>query len=85
MMTAAGWPGSYNAGTITTGDRAFLWQGQARVIAAHPSVLIELPAVTDAESPAPPDLSQKDVASVEIVANLAIVLRDTLYRVVSEG
>ena len=79
MMTAVGWPGTYNAGRITTGDKAYLWQGQERVIAGHPSVLIELPAVTEAESPNPPDLSQKDVASVDVVENLAVVLRDTLY------
>lgn len=84
MMTAVGWPGTYNAGRITTGNKAYLWQGQERVIAGHPSVLIELPAVTEAESPNPPDLSQKDVASVEVVAGLALVLRDTLYAVMAE-
>ncbi|MDO8364383.1 MAG: DUF2817 domain-containing protein [Actinomycetota bacterium] len=84
MTTAAGWTGAYNAGRVENGDLAFLWEGQELVIPGHPSVLIEFPAVTEAESPAPPDLSQKDVTSVADVAALAVAMRDALYQVMAE-
>ncbi len=81
MSQAAGWGRIYNSGRVNRGDRAFLWEGQERVIAGHPSVLIEFPAVADAESPAPPDPSQKVVATVQEVDVLAISMRDAMYGV----
>ncbi len=81
MSDAVGWGPINNAGRVNDGVRAFLWEGQERVIAGHPSVLIEFPAVADAESPAPPDPSQKNVTSVDDVAALAVLMRDAFYAV----
>lgn len=83
MSDAVGWGPIYNAGRVNDGDRAFLWEGQELFIVGHPSVLIEFPAVADAESPAPPDPSQKDVTSVDDVAALAVLMRDAFYAVLS--
>ena len=83
ISDAVGWGPIFNAGRVNSGDRAFLWEGQERVIAGHPSVLVEFPAVAEAESPAPPDPSQKVVTSVEEVAKLAALMRDAMYRVMS--
>jgi len=84
MNDAVGFRGVYNAGTVDNGDLAFLWEGQELVLPGHPSVLIEFPAVADAESPAPPDPSQKTVTSVDDVAWLAVRMRDALYDVMGE-
>jgi len=81
MSDAVGWGHILNAGRVRNGDLAFLWEGQERVIAGHPSVLIEFPAVAAAESPAPPDPKQKDVTSVDDVADLAVRMRDAFYAV----
>lgn len=83
MSNAVGWGGIYRSGRVESGDLAFLWEGQERVIPGHPSILIEFPAVAEAESPAPPDPSQKSVTSVDDVANLARLMRDALYMVMS--
>ena len=81
MSDAVGWGPIYHAGRVENGDLAFLWEGQELVIPGHPSVLIEFPAVTEAESPAPPDPSQKDVADVATVDALALAMRDAFYTV----
>lgn len=83
MSDAVGWGPIPNAGRVGRDDLAFLWEGQERVIPGHPSVLIEFPAVAEAESPAPPDPAQKDVATVAVVADLAVTMRDALYTVMS--
>lgn len=82
MSNAVGWGAINNAGRVNSGDRAFLWEGQELLIAGHPSVLIEFPAVADAESPAPPDPSQKRVTTVDDVANLSALMRDAMYAVI---
>lgn len=79
MSDAVGWGPIYRAGRVESGDLAFLWEGQELVIPGHQSVLIEFPAVTEAESPAPPDPTQKDVATVAIVDALALAMRDAFY------
>lgn len=84
MSDAVGWGPIYNAGTVDDGDLAFLWEGQELVLPGHPSVLIEFPAVAEAESPAPPDPSQKDVTSVDDVARLALLMRDAFYAAMGE-
>ncbi|MEQ1701655.1 MAG: hypothetical protein ABMA25_16220 [Ilumatobacteraceae bacterium] len=81
MSDAVGWGPIYRAGRVEKDDLAFLWEGQELVIPGHQSVLIEFPAITEAESPAPPDPSQKDVADVATVAALAIAMRDAFYTV----
>lgn len=81
MSDAVGWGPIYRAGRVENGDLAFLWEGQELVIPGHQSVLIEFPAVAEAESPAPPDPSQKDVADVATVDALAIAMRDAFYAV----
>lgn len=81
MSDAVGWGPIYRAGRVENGDLAFLWEGQELIIPGHQSVLIEFPAVTEAESPAPPDPSQKDVANVAIVDALAVAMRDAFYLV----
>ncbi|MCB0985227.1 MAG: hypothetical protein KDB06_11320 [Ilumatobacter sp.] len=79
MSEAAGWGGPRYSGRVEHDNLAFLWEGQENVIPAHPTVLIEFPAVAEAESPAPPDLSQKVVTSVDDVAAVAVAMRDALY------
>ena len=81
MSDAVGWGPTPNAGRVRNGDLAFLWEGQELVIPGHPSVLIEFPAVAEGESPAPPDPSQKDVATVAAVATQAKLMRDAFYDV----
>jgi len=81
MSDAVGWGPIFNAGRVRSGDSAFLWEGQERVISGHPSVLIEFPAVAAAESPAPPKPASKVVASVAEVATLAVQMRDAFYAV----
>ena len=83
MSTAAGWGYPSNAGRVQKDDQAFLWEGQERVIPGEPSVLIELPAVAEAESPAPPQPQRKVVTSVTDVAATATLLRDALYTVMA--
>jgi hypothetical protein len=80
MSSAAGWGQPNNAGTIRTGTRAFLWQGQERVIAGHPSVLVEFPAVASGEALDVPDPSQRQVSTVADVQRTAERMRDALYR-----
>jgi hypothetical protein len=84
MSDAAGWGPAYRAGRVQSGDLAFLWEGQERVIEGHPSVLVEFPAVAEAESPAPPKPDEKDVTSVDDVARTAVLMRDAFYAAVGE-
>lgn len=84
MSDAAGWGPAYNAGRVRDGDLAFLWEGQERVIEGHPSVLVEFPAVAEAESPNPPKPAEKDVTSVDDVARAAVLLRDAFYAAMTE-
>jgi hypothetical protein len=83
MSDAAGWGSAFNAGRVESGDLAFLWEGQERAIPDHPSVLVEFPAVAEAESPAPPKPEEKDVSSVDDVARTAELMRDAFYAAVS--
>jgi len=83
MSDAVGWGPAYRAGRVESGDLAFLWEGQELVIPGHPSVLVEFPAVAEAESPAPPKPEEKDVTSVDDVARSATSMRDALYAVMA--
>lgn len=83
MSEAAGWGPARNAGRVRNGDQAFLWEGQERVIPGHQSVLVEFPAVSPEESPAPPDPTQKQVATVAAVEAAAVAMRDALYEALS--
>ena len=82
MSDAAGWGTAYRAGRVRNGDLAFLWEGQERVLPGHPSVLVEFPAVTEAESPNPPKPEEKDITSVDDVARTAVLMRDAFYAAV---
>lgn len=84
MSDAVGWGPTPNAGRVEDGDLAFLWEGQELVIPGHPSVLIEFPAIAEGDSPAPPDLSQKDIASVGAVAAQALLMRDAFYAILND-
>lgn len=79
MSDAAGWGPAFRAGRVENGDLAFLWEGQERVIPGHPSVLVEFPAVAEAESPAPPKPEEKDITSVDDVARVAESMRVAFY------
>ncbi|MEY4175931.1 MAG: hypothetical protein RI900_3096 [Actinomycetota bacterium] len=79
MSDAVGWGVAYNAGRVRDGDLAFLWEGQERMVEGHPSVLVEFPAVAEAESPNPPKPAEKDVTSVDDVARIAVSMRDAFY------
>lgn len=83
MSDAAGWGRAFNAGRVDSGDLAFLWEGQDRVLPGHPSVLVEFPAVDEAESPNPPKPSSKVVTSVDDVARVALLMRDAFYAAVA--
>ncbi len=85
MSDAAGWGTAFNAGRVRSGDLAFLWEGEERVIADHPSVLVEFPAVADAESPNPPKPESKKVTSVDDVARIAVLMRDAFYAAMTNG
>ena len=85
MSDAAGWGTAFNAGRVHSGDLAFLWEGEERVIADHPSVLVEFPAVADAESPNPPKPESKKVTSVDDVARIAVLMRDAFYAAMTNG
>lgn len=65
-----------HAGVRTNGNW-FLWQAQEQVIPRHPSLLVELHAVTDAEVPnARPRPPKRSVAEVRTVAEQLLVALD---------
>ncbi|MEN9646486.1 MAG: hypothetical protein RL238_3155 [Actinomycetota bacterium] len=84
MSTAVGWGYPYNAGRVQNGTLAFLWEGQELVIPGHQSVLVEFPAMAPAESPNPPDLTQRRETSVPDVRWIARQMRVALYEVFDE-
>lgn len=82
MSEAAGWGLPRNAGRVRKGTQAFLWEGQELVLPGAQSVLVEFPAIADAEAPDAPDPSQRQVGTVEEVRIAALRMRDALYAAV---
>lgn len=70
----AGLEGNRRAG----GGRGFLWEGQAKVLPGHPSVLLELPAATRLEARAVFERGDGVLASVEEIRSMAVAVRDSL-------
>lgn len=79
MSDAAGWGLPRNAGRVGKGTQAFLWEGQELVLPGAQSVLVEFPAIADAEAPDAPDPSQRQMGTVQEVRIAAIRMRDALY------
>lgn len=84
MSYAAGWGYPKNAGRVRNGTQAFLWEGQELVVPGSQSVLVEFPATSPLESPAPPDLTQRQEGTVAEVIVAAEAMRDALYATVAE-
>jgi hypothetical protein len=82
MSTAAGWGPPNNAGRVDSGTLAFLWEGQERIIAGHPSVLVEFPSISPLEAPVVPDPSQRVEGTVGEVSIAAVLMRDALYQAI---
>jgi hypothetical protein len=70
----SGLPGGRGAGS----GKGFLWEGQDRVLAGHPSVLVELPAMTRNEASAVFARGDGVVASVAETRSMAAAVRDAL-------
>lgn len=84
MSYAAGWGYPKNAGRVRSGTQAFLWEGQELVMPGSQSVLVEFPATSPLESPAPPDLTQRQEGTVADVIIAAEAMRDALYATVAD-
>jgi hypothetical protein len=67
-----------NAGTNSKTEGWFLWQGQDQVLPGHQSVLVEFPAVSELDTPNPPNPSQRVVKDVETVRRSAQLLLQAL-------
>ena len=72
-----------NAGTNSTTEGWFLWQGQDKVLPGHQSVLVEFPAVSELDTPNPPNPAQRVVRDVEAVRQTAQRLLQALSEVMS--
>lgn len=70
-----------NAGTNSKTEGWFLWQGQDQVLPGHQSVLIEFPAVSELDTPNPPNPAQRVVKDVETVRRSAQLLMQALAEV----
>jgi hypothetical protein len=70
----SGLPGGRGAGS----GKGFLWEGQDRVLAGHPSVLVELPAMSRSEARAVFERGDGVVASVSEIRLMAAAVRDAL-------
>lgn len=83
LSAAAGWGYPPKAGDSPgVPGEAFLWQGQAKALPGHQSVLVEFPAISKNESPKPPRPEQKKYISVKGAEKLASQFRKALDEVV---
>lgn len=76
----AGWGGALYAGGNLPNNKAFLWEGQHKVLPGHQSVLIEFPAISKREAPGAPRKDSIRYASVEEVVLIAKIIRNSLQR-----
>ena len=75
---AAGWGYPSNAGELSDSKRAFLWQGQAKILPGHQSVLVELPAISPKEAAGAPQPDMAKYVSVAAARRLAASLHSAL-------
>jgi hypothetical protein len=85
LAEAAGWGHANNAGTVRSGTKAFLWEGQARVLPGAQSVLIEFPSISPLEAPDVPEPKQVKQGTVQEVIAAASEMRDALYATVASS
>jgi hypothetical protein len=79
VHTPLAWVGSHNGGVgAQVADRIAELSGQDRVLAGHPSVLVELPAMTRNEASAVFARGDGVVASVAETRSMAAAVRDAL-------
>lgn len=83
MGDVTNWGYPPNAGEKRDGVQAFLWQGQARVLPGHQSVLIELPAISKKEATKAPRKEDTKYASVDATRRMAVALRKALDKEMS--
>lgn len=67
----------YAGGGLPNG-MAFLWEGQNKVLAEHPSVLVEFPAISKLEAPGAPRRDSVRYASKAEVIRVAKIMREAL-------
>jgi hypothetical protein len=80
---AAGWNYPNNSGELSDSKRAFLWQGQAKSLPGHQSVLVELPAISVKEAAGAPQPDMAKYVSIDSARRLAVSLRGALDQIFS--
>jgi hypothetical protein len=87
IARSAGWRDGQGSGTLagSKGSRAFLWDGQERVLRRHQSVLIELPATSKLEAAGAPQPERLVVVSSARLRVLTNRIRDALYGAVEKA
>jgi protein MpaA len=78
LSRAVGWGYPSNSGENEKYAEAFLWQGQAKVLPGHQTVLIEFPALSKREAATAPQPHRTKYASVADVRRLAVSFRTAL-------
>lgn len=87
MARSVRWSQGSGSGTLVgvpgANGTAFLWDGQERVIAKHPSILIEMPALSAREAAGAPQPARRVSATAAQARSLALKMRDAMYSTVA--
>jgi hypothetical protein len=81
IAKSASWGQGQGSGTLagSRSGRAFLWDGQERVLAKHRSVLIELPATSRSEASGAPQPERLVLSTPARLRALSVRIRDAMY------
>jgi hypothetical protein len=83
LSRAVGWGYPSNSGENEKYSEAFLWQGQAKVLPGHQTVLIEFPAISKKEATTAPKPQNTKYATVAAARKLAVSFRKALDQAIT--